>query len=247
MLMTLASGARLRIGQENYRNPWAYNFHIPLSSTVWNRKDLHTVEHQLSLFRWLGLALPEELRGALHIDPRVRERVEQRLRQCGVDPPRYLLIQPTATLFTKQWPEASFARLADLLSELSGLPVVLTVASHEAKTLALIKERAKKEHHYWSDLRVEELFALIEGCSLFVGNDSGPTHAAAALKKPIVVVWGSSNFVAWHPWGAEHEVIRSSLPCMPCAGYTCHAFGNPKCILDISVERVFLACQKLLR
>jgi predicted lipopolysaccharide heptosyltransferase III len=247
MLMTVASGARLRIGQVNYRNPWVYNFRIPLSSTVWNRNDLHTVEHQLSLFRWLGLALPAGLRGALHIDPQARERVRQRLRDSGIDPLRYLLIQPTATLFTKQWPEANFARLADLLTEHSSLPVVLTASSHEAKTLAMIKERAKKGHHYWSDLRVEDLFALIEGCRLFVGNDSGPTHAAAALNKPVVVVWGSSNFVAWHPWGAEYELIRSNLPCMPCPGYTCHAFGNPKCILDISVDQVLESCRNLLR
>src|SRR6266704_3571265 len=43
MIFTLASGARLRIGQKNYRNVWAYNAQLPPSNEVWNRKDLHTV------------------------------------------------------------------------------------------------------------------------------------------------------------------------------------------------------------
>ena len=247
MFLTLASGARLRIGQEKYRNAWAYNFLIPQSATVWKREELHTVEHQLSLFRWLGLPFSSELRSTLHIDRQARERIRTRLQRSEIDLLRYLLLHPTATLFTKQWPEENFARLADLLSEQSGLAVILIAAPHEEPTLSRIKERAKRSHLYWSDLRTSDLFALIDGCRMFVGNDSGPAHAAAALQKPIVVVWGSSNYVAWRPWGTEYELIRSTLPCMPCPGHTCEAFGVPRCILDIPVDRVFQACQNLLR
>ncbi len=246
MLLTLTSGARLRIGQESYRNAWAYNCRIPPSSTVWKRENLHTVEHQLSLFRWLDIPLAQDLRGTLYVDPHARERVKNRLHRADVKILGYVLIQPTATLFTKQWPEESFARLADLLSEHSALPVIFTASSYEMQSLARISGEAKRKHHYWSGLQTDELFALIEGCRLFVGNDSGPTHAAAALNRPVVVVWGSSNFVAWHPWRTEYELIRSSLPCMPCPGYTCEAFGEPKCILEISVERVMQACERLL-
>jgi ADP-heptose:LPS heptosyltransferase len=108
-----------------------------------------------------------------------------------------------------------------------------------------IAQSAREQHTYWSDLPLADLFALIERCRFFVGCDSGPTHAAAALQKPIVVVWGSSNFQAWHPWGTTFEVVRSNLPCMPCPGYSCEAFGEPKCIRDIPVERVAAACKKI--
>jgi ADP-heptose:LPS heptosyltransferase len=71
-------------------------------------------------------------------------------------------------------------------------------------------------------------------------------HAAAALKRPVVVVWGSSNFQAWHPWNTEYEAVRSDLPCMPCPGYTCAAFGEPRCIMDIPVSPVAEACERIL-
>jgi heptosyltransferase-2 len=80
---------------------------------------------------------------------------------------------------------------------------------------------------------------------MFVGCDSGPTHAAAALKKPMVVVWGSSNFQAWHPWGTDFEAVRSELPCIPCPGYECEEYGKPRCILDIPVAKVAEACERV--
>ena len=126
------------------------------------------------------------------------------------------------------------------------MPVVYTAAPHEAAILQEIGKKAGRKHTYWSDLTLTELFALVEGCRLFVGCDSGPTHAAAALKKPVVVIWGSSNFNVWHPWETDYEAVRSELPCMPCPGYECREFGDPKCILEIPVSRVVDACEKIL-
>jgi ADP-heptose:LPS heptosyltransferase len=246
LLFTLASGAQLRIGHASYRAAWAYNVRIPPAAEVWQRSRLHTVEHQLTLLRWLGLPIPDKPRSSLWIDPLAQDRVLDRLRSSGISPDHYILIAPTATLFTKQWDEGKFAQLGDQLEQRYGLPVVFTGAPHETLTLRKIAQGASRSHFYWSDLDAAGLFALIQNCRLFVGNDGGATHAAAALMKPVVVVWGSSNFVAWHPWGTDYELVRSDLPCMPCPGYTCEAFGEPKCILEISVERVFEACERIL-
>jgi ADP-heptose:LPS heptosyltransferase len=245
MLFTLASGARLRIGQASYRSPWAYNVHIPSAAEVWQRTRVHTVEHQLTLMRWLGLPVSDRPKCTLWIDPRASERVRNRLRLSGIKLGHYSLIAPTATLFTKQWEEKKFAELGDRLEQRSGQPVIFTAAPREKDTLLRIAQVASKNHLYWSDLDAAELFALIRDCRFFVGNDGGATHAAAALMRPVVVVWGSSNFVAWHPWGTDYELVRSDLPCMPCPGYTCKAFGEPKCILDISVDNVFRACERI--
>ncbi len=243
-LLSLASSARLRVGQEGYRSARAYNILIPRSSDVWGRADLHTVEHQLSLMRWLGLPLAEHPRGRLHVDPAAAERVRQRLWGAGLGD--YFVVHPTATLATKQWSEKNFASLADTLSREYALPVILTGAPSEAQTLVNVAQHAELSHLYWTDLGVAELFGLIAGCRLFVGNDSGPAHAAAALGKPLVVVWGSSNYKAWHPWSTDYELVRSDLPCIPCPGYTCAAFGSPRCILEVPVEQVSAACRRIL-
>ena len=91
--------------------------------------------------------------------------------------------------------------MADYLSEKHGASVILTSAPSESEVLREVAKHASRTHHYWPDLGLEELFALIRGVRLFIGNDSGPTHAAAALVRPIVVVWGSSNFFGLAPMG----------------------------------------------
>lgn len=245
MLFTLGSATRLRIGHASYRSPWAYNVQIPPAADVWQRDRLHTVEHQLTLMRWLGLPVSNPPGCTLWIDPQAGERVRNRLRLSGINPGHYCLIAATATLFTKQWEEKKFAELGDRLERRSGQPVIFTAAPNEKDTLHRIAQIASGNHLYWSDLDAAELFALVRDCRFFVGNDGGAMHAAAALIRPLVAVWGSSNFVAWHPWGTDFELVRSDLPCMPCPGYTCKAFGEPRCIRDISVDSVFRACERI--
>ncbi len=247
LLFSLLSGARLRIGQEIHRKSWVYHVRIPPSSIVWQRERIHTAEHQLTLLRWLNQTEIEVPPASLHLRAEARRAMRRRLQDAGLSPAGYVLIHPTATLFTKQWPEQNFGQLADLVLQRHGLPVIFTSAPAEAQVLLNIGQSTSGRHFYWSDLNLEELFALIAEARLFVGNDSGPTHAAAALGRPVVVVWGSSDYDAWHPWRTDFEAIRSDLPCIPCPGYSCATFGKPKCILDIQVDRVFVACTKLLK
>lgn len=246
MLLTLAGGSGVRIGQATFRQPSAYNVHLPPSGSVWKRSDLHTVEHQLTLMRWLDLPIPVQSGARLPVRESARAAIEARLGTTGVTPGAYVQIHPTAMLPTKQWNAEKFALLADTLASEYGLPVVFTAGPTEARVLEQVRRSAQRDHLYWADLQLEELFALIAGCRLFVGNDSGPTHAAAALRKPVVVVWGSSNQVAWRPWATEYELIASDLPCMPCPGYSCAAYGDARCILQIPMEPVADACRRML-
>ncbi len=243
MFLAIASGAPLRIGQTSHRGSWLYNRRFPHSAIIWNRQTLHTVENQLSLLQWLGLPIPSKP-PTLYVGSQARVRINQRLAMAGIS--SFFLIQPTATLPTKQWKPANFARIGDWLFQTYRLPVIYTAAPHERDVLQEVRESAQEPHAYWADLPLMELFALIERCRLFIGCDSGPTHAAAALKKPVVVVWGSSDFHAWHPWETDYEAVRSELPCIPCPGYACKQFGEPKCIIDIPVYRVIEACGKIL-
>jgi ADP-heptose:LPS heptosyltransferase len=246
LILTLAGCAHTRIGQTGFRNAWAYNVHLPPSDSVWKRTDLHTVEHQLTIMRWLGLPAAGEFGPGLHVGEPARVAVAERLGRAAVVPGAYIQIHPTAMLPTKQWGAENFARLADALSAEHGLPVIFTAGPAEARVLEQVRVGAGRAHCYWTDLRLEELFALIAGCRLFVGNDSGPTHAAAALGKPVVVVWGSSDYIAWRPWDTRYELVRSDLPCIPCPGYSCAAFGDSRCIRRIPMETVAEACGRVL-
>jgi ADP-heptose:LPS heptosyltransferase len=244
LLFEAVSGAPLRIGQKDHRNSWVYNAQVPSSSRIWKRQSLHTVEHQLSIMRWLGLPVPTAPSCSLPVNEEAMERTRERLGRAAAS--QYFVVHPTATLDTKQWNTANFAQLGDLLWKQFRLPVIYTSAAHESAVLKQVRQQAEHENICFSDLSLEDLIALISASRLFIGNDSGPTHIAAALRRPIVVVWGSSNFQAWHPWGTEYEAVRSDLPCMPCPGYQCKVFERPRCIGDITVSKVFEACVRIM-
>jgi ADP-heptose:LPS heptosyltransferase len=121
------------------------------------------------------------------------------------------------------------------------------VASRETAVLDDLRRLSVVPVIGFSDLSLPEITALASKSRLFVGNDSGIAHIAAAVNTPSVVVFGSSNVHHWRPWSAApNEVVREDLPCAPCPGYTCGEFDEPRCIRLVSPERVISAIQRVL-
>jgi ADP-heptose:LPS heptosyltransferase len=56
----------------------------------------------------------------------------------------------------------------------------------------------------------------MEGCRLFVGNDSGISHMAAALGIPTIAIFGPTDPVLWSPRGNKVVVVRKEIECSPC-------------------------------
>jgi heptosyltransferase-2 len=103
---------------------------------------------------------------------------------------------------------------------------------------------------------IHETAAIIERCDLFIGNDSGPMHIAAAMGTPVVAVFGPSNQRAWDPYTPPgeksiHTTVSRDLPCQPCF-YRAHSLGlregcGPRpCLTGLGYERVLDACKKVL-
>jgi heptosyltransferase-2/heptosyltransferase-3 len=96
-------------------------------------------------------------------------------------------------------------------------------------------------------LSLPEVTALAARSQLFVGNDSGIAHIAAAVGTPSVVIFGSSNIAHWRPWNrAAAEVVFEEMPCQPCHGYFCEQFSQPECILRVPVTSVIAAIERCL-
>jgi heptosyltransferase II len=85
---------------------------------------------------------------------------------------------------------------------------------------------------------LRELIALIDQCTVFLTNDSGPMHIAAALKKPLVALFGSTNEIATGPY--QHgRIIHKHVDCSPCYKRTCPI--DFRCMTRIESEEVFQA------
>jgi len=152
---------------------------------------------------------------------------------------------PAAAFATKQWAVESFARVAEFLAEQGFVPVAIAAPSEKPLLAKLCAEASAKI--VTLDLSLPEVTALAARSQLFVGNDSGIAHIAAAVGTPAVVIFGSSNLAHWRPWNsAPAEVVFEEMPCQPCAGYVCEKFDQPECILRVPVTRVIAAIERLL-
>jgi heptosyltransferase-3 len=152
--------------------------------------------------------------GPLPVDlPAVRVRVaeadgaaaEAWLAARGIGPAEAIVLQPGAGSAVKVWP--GFATLARRLRD-AGVPVV-TLAGPADGTLVdmLLAAGAVAEDTVARDWRLPELGALLSLARATIGNDSGPTHLAAAIGCPTVALFGPTDPEIWAPLGSHVRVV----------------------------------------
>jgi predicted lipopolysaccharide heptosyltransferase III len=243
--LTRATGARHRVGLKTYQYARLHTDLVPSPLLLWGQPKNHSVEQQLALLGWTGVPVTDRPRTNLGISPTAAEAVNQHLTVAGLADRKIALIHPAAAFETKRWAVENFARVAEYLSE-RGFACVAIAAQHESQIIDdLVSEASVGILSL--DLALPEVTALAARSQLFVGNDSGIAHIAAAVGTPSVVVFGSSNVAHWRPWNrAAAQVVFEEMPCQPCHGYFCEKFAQPECILRVPVNRVVAAIEKCL-
>lgn len=242
-----ASGAKYRIGYEDYQYSFLYNERFGAATEFWQQPKNHSAEQQLALLGMAGVPVSDKPKSRLTITQAARESVEKKL-QLKIQNPKskIALIHPAAAFDTKQWATENFARVAEFLNQ-KGFEIVAVAAPPEKKVLEKLSLISKVPIYAFDDLTLPEIAALAARAAVFVGNDSGIAHIAAAVETPTVVVFGSSNINHWRPWtAAPNEIVYEPFDCQPCAGYFCKEFSEPRCILSVTPEKVFEAIEKVL-
>ena len=241
--LTRATGARHRVGFKSYQYGQLHNHAAPSPLLIWKQQKTHSVEQQLALLGWTGVPVTDRPRTSLGISPKAAEKVNQLLNESGLGDGKIALIHPAAAFATKQWAVEHFARVIEYLAE-RGLTSVAIAAPNEQ---ALLEQLRSETSVITFALSLPEVTALAARSRLFVGNDSGIAHIAAAVGTPSVVVFGSSNIAHWRPWNSTPaEVVFEEMPCQPCHGYFCEQFAQPECILRVPVVRVTAAIDRVL-
>jgi len=191
--LVFLSRAGLRAGFDIFRPGWIYNIPIPTAQeTLGISRRVHTAEHMASAVFYLGAPVSEIPRARL-FPPEGRSR--------HAPAGQYAVIHPFAATAEKTWPAASFHELA---KKLDLEPVFIGAAGEDLSPFS--------EWRGVSGESVAEIARLMRGASLFVGNDSGPAHIAAAFGVPEVVFFGPSDSEVWAPWRTAAEVLKAEGP-----------------------------------
>ncbi len=206
--LPLLAGIPVRAGIDSAGRGFPLNVRVP-----WD-----AVEHEATLFLRVGAALGVPTAGArLRFVPGAEDeaRAAALWAQAGLDGlPAVALFpggghNPGMALDAKRWPAARYAALADALYQEHGLAVVLTGAGDDrAVTAAVRRSMRVPAVDLAGRTTIGVLGALLRRCALYVGNDTGPTHLAAAVGVPVVAIFGPTDPAVYAPYSARAVVLR---------------------------------------
>jgi heptosyltransferase-2 len=205
-----------------------------------------TVLRFLALGLAPGAALPATIPPpALQVQP---ESVAQALAALGLHPPTLpvLALCPGAEYGpAKRWPVEHFAAVAQ--ARLAAGSAVWLFGSHKDRP---VTERLVELAPGCVDLAgrtsLGQALDLLSLATAVISNDSGLMHVAAALQRPLVAVYGSSDPGFTPPLGIDHEILRLGLDCSPCFQREC-PLGHTRCLTDLAPSQVLAALGRLSR
>ena len=241
-LLTACVAASKRICWTRRQFSFVYNVLVPDPGDK-----IHTVQHRIEQFYATGLPRGPIPPARVYPQQDARDAVATMLAEAGIPAgAAYAVIHPGAKYFTKRWAVENFVALARWLREKYSIEPVFSAGVNETEILAPLRRECGGEFTLMDSLDLRQLIALIASARIFIGNDSGPTHIATAVGRPVLAIFGSSSSVHWRPWQTLHRVVQNDFPCNPCAGDRCYAFAEPRCILSVSLEQAREACESLL-
>lgn len=241
-LVGYLSGANYLIGLNDPREGASlfYNVSVPRPSPR-----THAVDWCLGVVDLLGISRTWEFVW-LPLNRKAAESVNRRL--IGLEGTKRIALLPGASRSSKRWPTDRFAMLLHELANYDKSLHFLIIGSQAERQIALQVAAAapRRSMVLAGELSLPELVELLRTCSLLIGNDSGPLHIAAALRRPVVAIFGPTDPCRTGPYGQPHNVLTADLPCQPCLMRHCPLSDRPLCLEKITVDKVFEAVRGLL-
>lgn len=246
--LTRFSGAPIRIGF-NDEHRWRgrlYTTIVPARPAI-----VHRVERDLAALVPLGV----EAKGrqvVLHTSKEDDDAADRLLLELGVLRTDGALVKPLvifhpgARYWFKAWPAERFADLADHLSETYGCQILVGgTVQDRVLADAIVNQSASKPISIAGRATLLQFASLIKRCRLFIGNDNGAMHMAAAIGTPVVGLFGPSNPAEWGPRGRSVQVVYKGMDCRQCFHPTCLR-GEENCMKKITVDEVVAASERWL-
>lgn len=233
---TLLTGAKTRIGYLKIGMEKSKFYNMPLCNPG---EKLHEVEKTFNLLTPLGISgKPFVLR--IFPDNAEVDKVKEFLNSSGVLKEKPVIaFHISSRRPENRWPAQRFVELARLIISHYDTNILLLWSPGSGKNVYhpgddekadIIMKALKPTPAAYKTAHIRELTAALSVSSLVVCCDGGAMHIAAALGKPIVTIWGSTNPDIWRPWGVKHMILQD----------------KSKKAENISVETVFNAVEKIL-
>lgn len=209
----------------------------------------HEVEYTMDLLRLIGVS-------GLTPTPKLQVSEADEAYANGIltgkgarkDRP-IVIIHPGSSNKAKIWPMERYAEVIRNIKSGTGAEVILIGGKEErALTEKIIKLSGADAVNMAGDLSIRQLAALVKKAVLFIGNDAGPMHIAAALGVKVIAIFGRNipgvGPTRWRPWGEGHVVFHEAPGCDPCGDTACRF--DYRCLKNVTSEMVSEAAKAAL-
>ncbi len=241
-------GASVSVAPRRSGRWWAWSFTHRHPVVGGGRR--HTVETHLDALRRIGIQpSPEARRLVLEPGDMAQAIVDHRLHDADLVAGAFVHFHPASRWQFKCWPASAAASLIDELHR-QGHRVIITAAPSAAERAlvgAIVRACTIAPLDWSGTLSLKEMAALSGRAAIFIGVDSAPMHIAAAMKTPVVALFGPSGEHEWGPWQVPHRVIASTEhACRPCGLDGCGGGKRSDCLERLPLAPVLAAALELL-
>ncbi len=239
-LLARWSGAPIVVGSVQPRENAASMFYT--RQVLLKTNGTHVVEQALAL---AGAIIPTQIIPAPMAEARVEFPVdpdaESKIAGLVADVSDFAILNPGAGWGAKRWPVERYGQVARELAR-DGLCSLVNYGPGEEELAAAVEAAGEGAARKIS-CSVSELIALTRRARLLIGGDTGPMHLAAALKIPVVAIFGPTNPARNGPFGTRSIVLRSASSM---TDHTRRREPEPG-LLEITVGEVVAATRRLLQ
>jgi heptosyltransferase I len=236
-----ASGCKHRFGPV-----WGREFAHHLYTTIVPRHAdwVHVIDYYMKIIEAMGgsdlrveFVLPEK--------PAAVAAVDTLLAQHNLTRERYAILIPGSAQLSKCWPPERFAALADRLSSEHGLSIVATGSAPESTMVEQIQSHARCPIvNLAGRTSLPELVEVLRSARIVVSNDTGPGHIAAALGKPLVMMFSWSNPLRVGPYGRPECIVARDVAAR---GLAIKSTNPAHAITHLTLDEVYTrAAQQLI-
>jgi len=237
-------GAKFWVGRDT--DGRGFFFHLKIKEE--GHAQRHEIEANLDVARALG-ADAKQIKLELPIFQEDKVFISDFLIKNNIsDQDLAIGLNPGAFNLTRRWFEPCWAALADQLVENYNCKIIITAQDSERQMInTILSLTIKKQIIAVTNLTLKQLAVLIKRFNLFITNDSGPMHIAAASSTPIIALFGPGDIYKFSPYCSRdrYQIIRKEVDCKrPCYASSCRSH---QCMRLITVEDILEAVKKVLR
>lgn len=238
-IQSVVSRAADRIGFDFGYRKYFYNHLLNAGASNYG----HEVEFNLSVLEYLGIpALRKDL--VFNLTEEEKKYQQDIYRSLTLGGGRVIGLIPTGGWACKRWPVDNYIAIAQILSADPKNKILIFWGSPSEEADAKIILSACPSVKLIPKTSLRQMAALLSGCELIIGNDSGPLHIATAFKVPVISFYGPTVPRSQGPWGQGHVVLQDRrLGCLGCNRMDC---PNPKCMAGIPPDTVINEANRLL-